>query len=135
MTTPMNACPMTDMAFFRRTSPPWAKPAAGVCSMTKVVAQSILKSGCDAVRDVDELANVWMPVKLQRDSKQGQGCRDCRLPCKPCCDTTVMWKMWGPVTTGGAHPPCDVTSVEVGLGSPADVRVGLVTGVPGVEAR
>ena len=41
------------------------------------------------------------------------------------------------VTTAGCHgdhSPCDVTSVEVGLGSPADVRVGLVTDVPGVEA-
>ena len=59
MTTPMKDWPMTDMVFFLRTSPPWTKPAAGVCSMTKVVAQSILKSGVDAARD--DLANVSIP--------------------------------------------------------------------------
>ena len=113
MTTPMKDWPMTDMVFFLRTSPPWTKPAAGVCSMTKVVAQSILKSGFDAARD--DLANVSIPSWNAGTRNQFRVHRV------------------GPVTIAGDHLPCDVPSVKVGFGSPADVRGFLVTGVGGVK--
>ena len=37
----MKACAIKLSAFLRLTSPAWARPVAGVCSMTKVVAKSI----------------------------------------------------------------------------------------------
>ena len=83
--------------------------------MTKVVAQSILKSVGSTHAARDDLANVSMP--------------SCNA------GTGIQFRIHrvGPVTIAGDHPPCDVTSVEVGFGSPADVRVLLVTGVGGVK--
>ena len=54
MIIPIKLCPITEIAFFLLTSPPCASPAAGVWSMTNVVAQSIqatspeLNVGCDS---------------------------------------------------------------------------------------